>query len=303
MFYEKKFGDGNKQYVFYPKPPEDMIHKKLPAGRYSYSPPMMMSPPSFDPLKPNTDVLIPLEGELYEKVRKYIKIFATRKDSYETLDVMWKLSVLFYGEPGTGKTAFIHQMTEELIKTHDALIVETSIYNYNSMITLARLSDPERLIVIVEEDVDDIDDEGILLDFLDGHNSVNGIIFFATTNYIKQVPARFTSRPSRFALVEEMPLPSEKIRRQFLKNRLPKEAHHLITDELIEKTGYMSIDHIKAVCIFTAIYGEDIDSAIEAMRKMQTLARGGGTLVGDNSDSNNTITTITTGVAELGYMR
>jgi hypothetical protein len=90
-----------------------------------------------------------------------------------------------------------------------------------------RWVEPERPIVVILEDIDTIIDrhgESEVLSLLDGENSIDKVVFLATTNYPENLDGRIVNRPSRFDRVVKIGEPSALSRELYLKNSVVPKA-------------------------------------------------------------------------------
>jgi len=122
------------------------------------------------------------------------------KQLYKDIGVTYKLGILLYGIPGTGKTSLCKAIASEL--NYDLHIISLNSYeNEEELIT--RVTRVKKNSVILFEDIDCYQDivqdrtentknsRGInlstLLNIFDGIISPEGIIFVATTNHIDRI--------------------------------------------------------------------------------------------------------------------
>lgn len=127
------------------------------------------------------------------------------KEKVTAAGFLHKLGILMYGAEGTGKSTIIKYFFSEYIKTHSAIV-----FYFNTYINIAKTWDfimavrqtQDNPIFIIFEEFDshllEKGNESILKSFIDGNLSIDNCIFFATTNYIDEIPDAIKNRPSRF---------------------------------------------------------------------------------------------------------
>jgi cell division protease FtsH len=128
-----------------------------------------------------------------------------------------KKGLLFYGQPGTGKTHTIHYLASQLPYHTTLLITAEQVGLLDHYFQLARFLQPS---IVVIEDVDLIArsresmgsacEESLLnklLNEMDGLREDAEVIFVLTTNRPQQLEAAIASRPGRIDQAIEFPLP------------------------------------------------------------------------------------------------
>jgi len=210
-----------------------------------------------------SDELIVFSDSIVTNLIQEINLFWDKKDLYKDNKLIHKRGILLEGYPGTGKTSIISLLAEEIIKRNGIVFNISSANNlsiYIDFITNSfRLIEPETPIISIIEDIDKFGGEDTLLYFLDGKNNIDHHVVIATTNNTQDIPDAFL-RPSRIDLRIEIPLPSEKIRREFFsKKNLNEEEVNI----LVEKTDELSLADLKEIYITTFLLGYTIEESLE----------------------------------------
>lgn len=155
----------------------------------------------------------PFKTDENENIFKYIEGFF-RKDSRQivnNLGYIHKLGILMHGQQGTGKTAIMNYISNEMITERDSIVFFCD--NGNSLTTAIELAEAIReiqdnpIIFLADEFdryVTSYDNEAMIKDFLDGKKSVDNSLILAATNYIDEIPDSISDRPSRFRYVIEV---------------------------------------------------------------------------------------------------
>ena len=131
------------------------------------------------------------------KIFESINVWKNSEEFYRERGIPYKLGILLYGEPGTGKSSLVHAIASELNKDVIVLtagaILNGKLSRYNSV-----CCDTPPIIVI--EEIDTIvnsrqnelgEKEKVilseLLNFLDGPSSPDSCVVIATTNHIEKL--------------------------------------------------------------------------------------------------------------------
>lgn len=261
----------NKYYAFgYPDRPR---LKQLPAGMYRLW--STLRDKGFEKIEVKTDKLISLKKSVAAAVTEDIKQFLTDevKKNFADYEMLYRRGVLLYGPPGTGKTSAIIEIARDFIDKQDGIVVMgPSPKLVTSYIKQYREADPGRPFMVVFEEMEDLLTQGYetdLLNLLDGQNSLDNVIFLATTNYIKKIPDRIKKRPSRFARCIKIGSPPADIRKAFLEQRiLPRHKVGLDINKLVEETSGFTIDHLKDLIVTMFCFGQSSGDAIKNIRDM-----------------------------------
>lgn len=203
------------------------------------------------------DTYIDLNGDLHE-FENTIDKFYTKKSVYIENGMKHKLGVLAYGAPGNGKSVRINQIIKKYQDQAVIIFVDSSFPN--SFIKKLKNFD-QPYIFIFEELTQNISDDRELaqiLLFLDGENSLNQQLVFATTNYPEDLPANLASRPGRFDKLFHIDNPSDLVRRQYLEAKLGS-----ISDEIIKLTKDQSIAYLREMIIASKINDTSLEDEIK----------------------------------------
>lgn len=146
--------------------------------------------------------LILAEGKL-EHIEKIVRTWQHSKDWYISRDIPYRLGLLFYGKPGTGKTSLVKHLAR--ITDYNIYVCMAAALSAESFIK-AIAEVPKKTIILIE-DIDclyqkrqktqkDLVDFSSLLNGLDGLVAVEDVILIMTTNNLHELDAALI-RPGR----------------------------------------------------------------------------------------------------------
>lgn len=167
-----------------------------------------------------------LPAKTLQLLERNVSEFIRQRTELRTLGMPVKKGLLFYGQPGTGKTHTIHYLASQLPDHTTLLITAEQVGLLDHYFQLARFLQPS---IVVIEDVDLIArsresmgsacEESLLnklLNEMDGLREDAEVIFVLTTNRPQQLEAAIASRPGRIDQAIEFPLPDAAGRRQLV---------------------------------------------------------------------------------------
>lgn len=193
--------------------------------------------------------------------------FFASEAKYASLGVAWKRGVLLYGPPGNGKTHLLKALIREMEKP--CLYVRSArSSDEHEAESLQRLFGRARQMtpcVMVMEDLDSLVPQAkisSLLNELDGFATNHGLLVLATTNYPEKLDPALVNRPSRFDRKFELQLPSEDLRREFLRkfvDKWPKSRRPNSKQiaKLARKSEGFAFVHLKEMCVDALVISAD----------------------------------------------
>lgn len=173
----------------------------------------------------------------------------------------------------TGKSGLVRLICEDLIKTQNGIVINvqtgSNLYNLRNCFNMLRKLEPDRKVVCVMEDFDNLMnyDTGLLLNILDGNMLFDNIAFLATTNYPERILESVMNRPSRFDRRYEIGAPDENCRRVYLTKKFPKIAS-LDVDKIVKETAGFTIDFLKELSLSVYVLGYDMDKTLKEMKEL-----------------------------------
>lgn len=228
------------------------------------------------PVNLETDELYVFTESIAQVLLDEISLFWNKKDLYKENNLVHKRGILLYGFPGTGKSSYINMLSEALIK-EGGIVFKVSglrnLFNYVEFLKHGfRKIQKDTNIITILEDIDQYREVELeLLDFLDGQSHLNHHVVIATSNDTEDIPDTFL-RPSRLDLKIEVPLPTEKTRREYFEH---KKVTADILEDLIKETEGCSLADLKEVyiCVFLLDYevGRAVDQVLRPHEKKSFL--------------------------------
>ena len=218
-----------------------------------------------------TDNLIRLPDSASESVIKEFDKFWGLHDKFKNRGFLHKRGILLWGPPGSGKTASLMLMSNEIIKQNGIVIQLENPDLAASGLSLLRKIEPDRPVVALLEDIDALVNrygENQYLALLDGETQVDKIVYIATTNYPEKLDKRFVDRPSRFDTIRWIGMPTPPARYMYLSVKEPS----LTKKELevwVNMTEGFSVAHLRELVILVQCFGETLENSIARLETMR----------------------------------
>lgn len=243
----------------------------LPPGAYECKV-TLEGAPYFAPMEIVTDSIIDIKNSFTDELVNEVRTFWSNgvQEKFKQYGLVHKRGVLLSGKPGVGKTIALARVAEEVITKFEGIVLFNPEPAYlKDYARLIKEIEPDKKILIMWEEFDSIlgSNESELLSLLDGETQISNVIYLATTNYISRIPARIKNRPSRFARVIEVNLPSEEERRQFLKAKLHESDIDLLEPMVHASEGFV-MDQIKDMIISVCCFSYPISDAVLKINEM-----------------------------------
>lgn len=225
-----------------------------------------------------TDDLLVLPDTESQSVLESISSFWTKRDKFKQRGQVFKRGIILWGPPGSGKTATIMLLTKDLVQRNGIVVYASRPEVATLGLRTIRQVEPERPIICVLEDIDEIVQrygEHDLLALLDGEMQTENVVFLATTNYPEVIAKRIINRPSRFDEVRKIGMPSAAARSSYLRSRLtPDELSNCDLEKWVNETDGFSIAHLKELMVCVYCLDRDYDETLARLRKMDRALNG-----------------------------
>lgn len=264
------------------------IEMKLESYAYKASVDMSGTP-VFIRVRPQTDELYKFDNSIMGHVLEEIDKFWALKKDYEDFGFMYNRGVLLHGPPGTGKTSIVHQVAEMITERGDVVFYARDIGALTVCLNALREVEPDRKVVVILEDADEFlrYSEREFLQLLDGEQSVQNVLYLATTNYIDRFPPRLL-RPGRFDEHVYVPCPPRAGRVAYLKAKLSKKLAEADVDEtvddLADKTAGMSFGHLRELFLAAYVLKQPLEKVLARLRQTAPEAPDETSKLGDRDD-------------------
>lgn len=271
---EKRKGDGdshtqwalggNGRFI-----PVGSTAPRLPAG--IYEPFATPGAWGLERLKIESDGIYRLPDMATEMVLDEVSRFWDSEQRYRKHGLLYKRGLILFGPAGSGKTATIKLLMSDLVDRDGIVIVVRNAPLAVECLKAIRRIEPNRNLINVFEDIDEIIDyngESTILSMLDGENNIDRVLNLATTNHPERLGARIINRPSRFDRRIFVGMPSPAARELYLR----KATGGALADEEITKwvadTHELSVAHLRELVAAVYCLDQSYDDVIERLHEM-----------------------------------
>lgn len=204
---------------------------------------------------------------------KSIENFIAKEEVYRKSEMIYKLGILMYGQPGQSKTATIRHILNSVALDNAVVIFMPSLPKPNFLTKMQQTLNDRLKIVIFEELTEAFHQSrqsmDQVLNFLDGEASLDKSIMLATTNYPEDLPHNIVDRPSRFDKVIFVAPPDAAGRAALIKGFLGTDP----TADEIKSTEGMSVAVIKEICLQVKIEGSTFSDAVSSMKARSKICK------------------------------
>lgn len=215
---------------------------ELPLGIYSYEYMTPGKPERLEPMSLREDRYIDLLDSLQE-LDDEVNFFLNNKQLYANSSTIYKMGVLLFGPPGTGKTSYIR----EFARKHKAIVIYIDEIPSRSFLSRLNEDTPDVLKIFVFEEVVSRLGDALaikeMLELLDGTMTVANSIYFMSTNYPESIPENVI-RNGRVDVFVRVDFPNREGRKKIINLYLDRNP----TEDEVEYTKDMPIVDIRHIC-------------------------------------------------------
>jgi DNA replication protein DnaC len=245
-----------------------VTHTEMPAGCYSVTLDKNDDRSIFIGKYLKNDDIIDFKDGLAVKLLEEIDNFWSKGNEFKKHGFLHRRGYMLYGSQGVGKSSIVSLITKDIIKRGGVVLICDNPRFFIEGLKTFRQVEANRPLVCVFEDIDAIikkygDKE--ILSILDGDSQVDKVINIATTNYPELLNRRIVNRPRRFDRIYKIEVPSDSIREQFLKTKLPKDQNLKRWMKLTKGLSFAALTEtlISVICLDNKL--EDVTKILEEL--------------------------------------
>jgi len=200
-----------------------------------------------------------------------VRNFWDKEPQYRKYRRSYKCGFMMYGVAGSGKSSTVKLVMKDVFDRGGVAIKYTVPGLFVECVRAFRSVQPNTPLVVLMEELDSIIQEfgpTDTLNLLDGLESLDKVIFLATTNYPENLSDQFMNRPNRFAYKYKFSMPNEAARKLFFEHLLKETDYLGDVDKWVKDTKEMTIDYMNNLFVSVVILNHKYDVAIKRIRKM-----------------------------------
>lgn len=249
---------------------------KLPAGVYeTFAAPGMWG---LEKINVASDGIYLLPDMATETVLNEVETFWKSEEKYRKHNLLYKRGIILWGPPGGGKSVAVKLLMNKLIERDGIVVLVNSVNLAVLCLKAIRRIEPNRNLIVVFEDIDEIinfNSEAGVLSMLDGENNIDNILHIATTNYPERLGARIINRPSRFDRRVYVGMPSDDARRDYLIKATNNGLDHEALEKWVNDTKEMSIAHLRELVAAVYCLDQPYEDVRDRLKQMAVPVKAG----------------------------
>lgn len=239
----------------------------LPNGVYYHEFGSASLPERISPMVIREDKYVELMDSLKD-LDEGIDQFVKNKQIYLDSCSAYKLGVLLFGPPGSGKTSYMR----EFIRKKDAIVIFMDGVPSRKFLEKLETSTKDKLKIVVFEEavslLESSDDIREMLDFLDGSKSLSNTIYFLSTNYPESIPENIV-RNGRIDVFVKVEYPNVVARKKLINLYLKREA----LEEELNLTENMPIVDIREICFAHKKTGKSFKDCVKIIEDKNKMLK------------------------------
>lgn len=240
----------------------------LPYGVYSHEYQSSASPERLTPMEIREDSYVEILNSL-NNLNETIQQFIENKAMYEDSKSLYKLGVLLFGPPGTGKTSYLREFIRN---QKDSIVIFLDGVPTRRFLEKLEQSSKNKLKIFVFEEVvsmlEGSEDIRTMLDFLDGAKSLSNAIYFLSTNYPEEIPENVI-RNGRIDVFVRVEFPDVVARNRLINLYLKRDA----SDKELEVSKDMPIVDIRELCFLHKKTGKSFEECAKIVTEKAKMIK------------------------------
>jgi predicted AAA+ superfamily ATPase len=253
--------------IIYEKNTPQSEAEALPDGVYFHEFGNSATPERLSPMEIREDKYVDIMDSLSE-LDENIEQFINNKAIYTETCSAYKLGILLFGPPGSGKTSYMR----EFIRKKDAIVIFMDAVPTRRFVEKLQASTKDRLKIVVFEEavslLESSDDIREMLDFLDGSRSLTNTVYFLSTNYPESIPENVV-RNGRIDLFVKVEYPNEDSRKKLFNLYLKRQP----SEDELAVTSNMPIVDIREICFSHKKTGKSFRDCVKIVEEKNKMLK------------------------------